>query len=205
MTRGTPALVLFTVGMLFSDSRRSPETTSVTILAVTPFGEVLRPVKVTLFAQGGVNGHDYSADFAGPKAPRIPYGKFFAHVTAGGRGIAADVHVGRPGTLIVMSGPDKIIESGPGVRGVTGEVSGTGVLKPVWVRLVRVYSEDSCCTIVPLSDDGRFSFGGVDAADYLLLVLSDARVLFEGTVRVATPNTLISVALANAKATVRSE
>ncbi len=191
--------------MLFSDSQRPAEATSVTIMGVTPFGEVLRPLKVTLFAQGGVNGHDYSADFAGPKALRIPYGKYFAHVIAGGRSIAADVHVGRPDALIVMSGPDKFIDSGPGVRGVAGEVSGTGDFKPVWVRLVKVYSEDLCCTIVPLSDEGRFSFAGIDAGDYLLLVLSDARVLFEGRIRIEnTENAVVSVNLARGKATVRT-
>ena len=101
--------------------RGAPETTSVTILVVTPFAEVLRPVKVTLFARGGVNGKDYSASFEGAKASAIPYGRYFAHVTAEGRGIAADVHVGRPDTPIVMSGPDKIIESGPSLSFAVGE------------------------------------------------------------------------------------
>jgi hypothetical protein len=205
--RSASVFVLFSIGMLFSDSRRlPPDTTSVTILAVTPFGEVLAPVKVTQFSKGDVNGRDYSADFAGPKALEIPYGKYFARVNVGKRGVATDVQVGRPDALIVVSVPDRFVEKGPGVRGVTGEVSGTGGLKPVWLRLVRVYAEDLCCTIVPLSDDGRFSFGNVESGDYLLLVLSNARVLFEDRIRIEdVPNTVINVDIGRGRATLRSQ
>ncbi len=196
---------LIVIAILSTASRAAPATTSVTILAVTPFGELLRPVKVIKFAAGDVRGRDYSSQFTDGKAHGIPYGPYFAQVSAGGRGIAGFVRVGRENTLLVLSGPDKFIERGPGLPGLTGKVTGVGDIKPVWVRLVRLYSEDLCCTIVALSDDGTFSFGGLDAADYVLLVLSDNRVLFEGRVRIDETDSLISVDLAKGQATVQPQ
>jgi hypothetical protein len=189
------------VGVVLSSGRAAPETTSVTILAVTPFGEILSPVKVTRFLAEG--GRDYSSRFMGSRADGIPYGPYTAGVKAGGRGITAPVRVGRANTFTVMSLPEAFIERGPGSRGVTGRVAGVDASKPVWIRLVRVFSEDFCCTIVALSEDGTFSFGGLDVADYVLLVLTDGRVLFEGRVRIDDPNAIITVDLATAKATVQ--
>jgi hypothetical protein len=201
MIRSRAALLLLMVGVVLSSGRAAPETTSVTILAVTPFGEILSPVKVRRFVAEG--GRDYSSRFTGSRADGIPYGPYTAGVMAGGRGIAAPVRVGRPNTFIVMSLPEAFIERGPGSRGVTGRVDGVDASKPAWIRLVRVFSEDLCCTIVPLSEDGTFSFGGLDVGDYVLLVLTDGRVLFEGRVRIDDPNAIITVDLATAKATVQ--
>jgi hypothetical protein len=203
MIRSRAALLLLMVGVVLSSGQAAPETTSVTILAVTPFGEILSPVKVTRFVAEGGRGDDYSSRFMGTRADGIPYGPYTASVMAGGRGITAPVRVGRANTFIVMSVPEAFIERGPGTRGVTGRVAGVDTSKPVWIRFVRVFSEDFCCTIVALSEDGTFSFGGLDAADYVLLVLTDGRVLFEGRVRIDAPNAIITVDLATAKATVQ--
>ncbi len=117
--------------------------------------------------------------------------------------MASTVQVLRENALIVLSGPKMIIERGPGLPGLTGKVTGAECIRPVWVRLVRVFSEDLCCTIMPLSEDGTFSFGGVEEADYILLVLSDSRVLFEGRVRIDDSDALISVDLAKGQASVQ--
>jgi hypothetical protein len=126
-------------------------------------------------------------------------------VTAGGRGVTGFIRVGRENTLLVLRLPKNFIERGPGLPGLTGKVTGVGDIKPVWVRLVTVFSEDLCCTIVALSDDGTFSFGKIDAADYILLVLSDSRVLFEGRLRIEDTDSLISVDLAKGQATVQRQ
>jgi hypothetical protein len=193
------------VGAVLSSGRPAPETTSVTILAVTPFGEILSPVKVRRFVAEGGRGGDYSSRFMGARADGIPYGPYRASVTAGRRGITAPIRVGRANTFIVMSLPEAFIERGPGARGVTGRVAGVDASKPVWIRLVRVFSEDFCCTMVALSEDGTFSLGGIEASDYILLVLTDGRVLFEGRVRIDSPNALIGVDLATAQATVQKQ
>jgi hypothetical protein len=192
-------------GVLLSSHRAEPDKTSVTILAVTPYGGVLSPVKVTQFEEDRARGRDYSAQFFGAEGRGIPYGKYRARVVAGGRAIAGNVQVWRPDTLAVLSGPDKFIEGGPGSRGVTGEVTDASVAKPEWVRMVRVFSEDLCCTIVPLSREGKFSMGRVEEGDYLILVLSDGRVLFEGQVRIEYLNELIRVDLAKAQVTVQKQ
>jgi hypothetical protein len=55
-----------------------------------------------------------------------------------------------------------------------------------------------------VSDDGAFSFGGaVNEGAYLLLVLTDGRVLFEGRIRIDDSSSFIDVDLARARATVR--
>ena len=146
-------------------------------------------------------GRDYSAQFSGAKADGIPIGKYLAQVRAEGRAITSDVVVYRTNTLIVLSGLNEIIERGPGQPGVSGKVAGVEAAKLVWIRMVRVFSEDLCCTIVPLSVDGTFSFGGLDAGDYVLLVLADSKVLFEGRVRIDGPNMFITVDLGKSQAT----
>jgi len=183
--------------------RSAPTGASVTILAVSPFGVILRPLKVTRFAGDNGRGRDYSSQFTEARAQGIPYGMYMAQVTAGGRVIAAPVRVAREDTLVVLSGPGEIIERGAGLTGVVGRVTGADGINPVWIRLVRVFSEDVCCTIVPLSEDGTFGFGGLDSAEYVLLVLSDGRVLFDGRVRIETTNAFIDVDLAKALATVQ--
>jgi hypothetical protein len=190
--------------MMLSSEAAGQTTASVTVIAVTPFGEILRPVRVTEFASDLGSGHDFSSRFAGAEAIGIPYGAYLARVIAGGRVIASRVHVNRRNTLLVLSGPGEIIERGAGLPVVVGEVLGPRENKPVWVRLVRTFSEDLCCTIVPLSADGTFAFGGMDAADYILLVLTDGRVLFEGTVRIESPDARITVDLAKGTATVEA-
>jgi hypothetical protein len=186
-------------GMIFAAS----PVASISILAVSPFGELLQPVTVTRFAADSGRGDDYSARFAAAKADGVPYGDYLAQIRAGGRTIASVVKVRREKTLLVLSGPSEFIDSGPARGpGVGGRVSGVGGVKPVWVRMVRVFSEDICCTILPLSDDGTFSFGGIDAADYVLLVLTDGQVLFEGRIRIDSPNAMINVDLVKNQATV---
>jgi hypothetical protein len=96
-----------------------------------------------------------------------------------------------------------IIESGPGAPQTIGKVVGLGGNSPVWVRIVRVFSEDDCCTIVPVSKDGPFSLGNMEAGDYVLLVLSDRRVLFEGRIRIEFPGASIAVDLTKGQVAVQ--
>jgi hypothetical protein len=194
---------LFVVGMILPASQAATQTTSVTILAVSPFGEVLSPVKVTSFVAGNGRGRDYASQFAGAKAEKIPIGPYMVNVTAGGRRIANSVFVGRMDGLVVVSGPDKIIERGPGLHGVIGKVTGIDGIKPVWLRLVSVFSEDLCCTIAPVSEDGTFSFPAAEAGEYVLFVLSDKRVLVESRIRIESAEEFIDVDVAQAQANVR--
>jgi len=177
-------------------------TTPVTILAVTEFGEVLTPVRVTRFQADEGRGRDFAASFSGARASAIPYGEYVARVTAGDRVIAGPVRVGREDTLIVLSGPGAIFESGPGRHGAEGTINGTLSGKPVWVRLVRAFSEDVCCTVVPVSNDGKFWFGGVEPGAYVLLVLGDGKILYEGQVRVNSIDVRLTVDLESGRATV---
>jgi hypothetical protein len=176
---------------------------SVTILAATPFGEILSPIQVVRFQADAGSGRDYASQFENARAIGVPTGRYSVLVRAGGRGIGGFVQVWRDDTLLVLSGSGIIVERGPGTLGVVGKVIGAEGTSPVWVRLVRTFSEDLCCTIVPLSKDGTFSFGGLGEADYVLLVLSDGRVLFEGRVRIESPNALIAIDLAKGTATVQ--
>jgi hypothetical protein len=188
--------------------RAESDTTSVTILAVSPFGEVLQPVKVLKFTKGDVSGRDFSQQFKGARAERIPYGHYVAQVRAPGWLIAQPVTVLRKNALIVMSGPEMMIEKGPGAPGTIGKVVGLDGNGPFWVRIVKVFSEDVCCTIVPVSEGGTFSIDGIDfeAADYVLLVLSDRRVLFEGRIRIDDPvGASIVVDLAKGQAAVQRQ
>jgi hypothetical protein len=57
--------------------------------------------------------------------------------------------------------------------------------------MLRVFSEDECCTTVPVSDDGKFSFGAMEEGDYLFLALTDGRVVCEGRVIVRAVNLTI--------------
>ena len=208
MKRTCSAVLLLMAWALSPSLRAAPETTSVTILAVSPFGEVLQPVEVLRFAAGNVNGHNYSPQFTGGRAERIPFGTYYAQVRAADRLIAEPVRVLRNNALIVMSGPKMIIERGPSAPGTIGKVVGLDGSGPFWVRIVKVFSEDLCCTIVPVSGDGSFTIDGIDfeAADYVLLVLSDRRVLFEGRVRIDEPvGALIVVDLAKDQATVQRQ
>jgi len=196
-------LLLLMAGTLSSGGAELDKT-SVTILAVDPYGKILTPVRVTQFEEDKTRGRDYSAQFSGAVGRNIPYGKYRVHVAAGDRVIAGDVRVWRPDALVVMSGPHMIIEAGSGSRGVSGEVTGAGLVQPAWVRIIKVFSEDLCCTIVPLSKEGTFSLGRVEEGDYLILVLSDGRVLFDGRVRIEHLNELIRIDLAKAQLTVES-
>jgi hypothetical protein len=206
MTRFNVALLslLAGVGVLCSSSRAASTTASVTVLAVSPFGEILRPVKVKRFQGEEGRGRDYASHFSDNKADGIPYGKYFAQVAAGDRGIGAWVYVDRADTLLVLSGPKWFIERGPGSPGVVGRVTGASGVTPIWVRLVKVFSEDVCCTIAPLSKDGTFSYAGLEEAEYVLLVLSDRRVLFEGRARIGS-DSLIDIDLVKAEVTVRPQ
>src|SRR5579871_5539021 len=112
MIHGRTAALLLTVG-LSCVTGRAAETASVTILAVTPFGEVLRPVKVTKFASDRGRGRDYASQFTGAKADGVPIGEYLVQVVAGARRIAGFYRVTRRNMLMVLSGPDKIIEGGP--------------------------------------------------------------------------------------------
>src|SRR5580704_8012674 len=118
----TQSLLSFVVGMLFSTRLAAAETASVTIVAVSPFGEILSPVKVTRFAADNGRGRDYSPLFTGARADRILTGRYMAQVEAGGRRMLLPFYVGRKEGLIVVSGPEKIIETGPGLHGVIGKV-----------------------------------------------------------------------------------
>jgi hypothetical protein len=102
-----------------------------------------------------------------------------------------------------MSGPEPIIEKGMGLHGVIGKVTGSTVLSPSRLRQVRVFSEDICCTIAPLSDYGTFSFGGAEAGDFIRFLLSDRRILFEGRIRIESTEEFINVDLAQARATIQ--
>jgi hypothetical protein len=124
MIQSKPLLVVLLMGVLFSTGRAGPETASVTVLAVTPFGEVLSPVKVTRFAARGVSGRDYSTLFVGARARGIPSGVYFAQVIAGRVPIAADVRVWSPDALVVVSGTGVFIEKGPAKRGTAGRLTG---------------------------------------------------------------------------------
>lgn len=196
------AVPFVVITMILAAQGAAQTMASVKILAVSPFGEVLRPVKVMEFAGDHGHGRDYSSRFTDATATGIPYGAYLARVVAGERVIAAPVQVNRENTLLVLSGPGEIIERGPGRLGVTGKVIGAEAIKPLWMRLVRVFSEDLCCTIFPVSADGTFALGGTDAAEYILLVLSDSRVLFEGRVKIDNPEAVITVDLLKGRTTV---
>jgi hypothetical protein len=200
--RAKVAVPFAVLTMTFAAQGAAQSMASVTILAVSPFGEVLRPVKVTGFVADHGRGRDYSSQFMGARAIGIPYGAYLAQVVAQERVIAARVRVGRENTLLVLSGSGVIIERGPGRPGVSGKVIGAEGINPVWLRLVRAFSEDLCCTIFPLSPDGTFALGGADPAEYILLVLSDSRVLFEGRVKIENPESVITVNLLKGQATV---
>jgi hypothetical protein len=165
----------------------------VTIITVTPFGEILTPVKVTKFTIDRGRGADFSSRFeAGKAVSGVPYGEFLAQVRAGDRVIAGFVHVNRENALLVLAGPKVIIERGQSAGpGVVGRLVGASGTKPTWVRMLRVFSEDECCTTVPVSDDGKFSFGAMEEGDYLFLALTDGRVVCEGRVIVRAVNLTI--------------
>jgi hypothetical protein len=203
MGRTSSAAVLLVAWALSPSLRAAPATTSVTILVVTPFGEVLQPVEVMRFAKGDIRGRDYAQQFRGARAEGIPFGPYYAQVKAAGRRIAGDVRVGRADTLIVLSGPEVIIERGPGAPETVGKVVGLGGNTPVWVRIVKVFSEDYCCTIVPVSEDGSFFLGGMEEGDYILLLLTDRRVLFEGRIRIEFPGASIVVDLTKGQVAVQ--
>jgi len=182
------------VAVLVSEGRAADSGASVRIIAVSPYGRILGPVKVMGFTNEDLHGRDYASRFSGGKADGIPTGGYIARVVAEGRSITRPVQVARENTLLVLSGPELIIEVGKGQPGVIGKIVGGDGIKPLWVRLVRTFSEDlGCCTIVPLNDDYTFAFGGIESADYIILLLSDGRVLFEGRVKIENPRTRITI------------
>jgi hypothetical protein len=197
-------LVLIASSCLLLGGVALPDKASVSILTVTPFGSVLKPVTVLRFAAESGRGKDYSSYFQNAKAVGIPYGEYLARVRAGDRIIAGRVLVNEPDAFLVLSGPALFIDTGPTSRtGFRGKILGFNRPGPVWIRVVRVFSEDICCTVAAVSEDGIFSLKGLEIADYLMLILYDGGVLFEGRFRLESTAGFIDVDPGRGTVTVR--
>lgn len=194
-------LLLGLVAMCLADT--APKA-SVTVVAVDPYGKVLNPLKMTHFVALGAPNRDYAASFVNATGEGIPLGEYMAQVRAGDINISGRVRVAQSATLVVLSGPDYFIDSG--IRAgplADGRVIGLNETGPVWIKILRIFGDDVCCTNTLVSKAGTFSLGRLEPGTYKFLLLHDGGIILEGTISVRDPAIFIEADIARGSVTVR--
>lgn len=171
-------------------------TAKVRLYAVDPFGHGLGSFQVVRFVEPRIGGKDYTSLFHGSEADGIPYGTYVVGIRAGKIGIGGNVHVDQPDTFAVLAGSGKFTEGGVPLTGrITGIPKGTS--QPVWIKIMYLYEDDSCCTTLLLDAANSFSTGVLIPGLYLLTVMHDGGVLCSGAVGVGDYGAKIEVNLAS--------
>lgn len=190
-------LVMFLLSAATQGVRAAPKlSATVRLHVVDQYGKGLGPVTVISFAQPRIGGRDYSSRFVGGKAEGIPFGDYNVSVRAGGVILGARISLDSGEAFIVLSGSGVFMEYSPGHSPVLrGRVTGLpeNASRPIWVRIFNLYQDVGCCRTLRIGDDGSFAGLFLEAGDYLITVLNDTGVLYNGQLRMDDPRSEVEI------------
>lgn len=191
-------LVIFLLSAAIQGARAAArESATVRVHAVDRYGKGLGPVTVIGFAQPRVGGADYTSRFVGDKAKGIPFGEYNVSVRAGGVIAGGRVDVESTETFIVLSGSAVYMDYAPGNTPVQpGRVTGLpeNTSRPIWVRVFDLYREDvKYREALRIGDDGSFTGLWLEEGEYVITVLNDTGVLYNGLLRLDNPRSEIEI------------
>ena len=157
---------------------------SVTIRAVDVNGHALEPLVVSEFVSVEKPDSNLSASFVGSTGNDIPCGEYDVLVKTQGRNKRQHIQVVWPSSMFVLLVGTSFPDGGV-IEGIEVKLVGGHDYEKMWVKVVKAASDDMCCTMVPVSRDGRFWVPSYDPVEYIFVVNSGSGVLFLGKKRIA--------------------
>jgi hypothetical protein len=172
---GTRLLLIFSAALLCNGECVQvgpPQFGRVEVSAFSILGERLSTLDIDLIEVG--THKSIKSQFKGAVAAKIPYGTYLVRVSAPGfRRSECEIHLDQPEVFVRIQ-LSVSIECG-GFAEIRGSIHSAPADRELWVKLVPLQGVGGAEARV--SQDGSFLAGGLDAGQYLLLVVDGKAIV----------------------------